>query len=138
MGDARHHLGRRAEDAAATWLERHGWTVLARRHRVPATGEIDVVALDPAGCLVALEVRARRSGRTGAAAGSIDARRAARLERTLAAFARDAAVPHAGLRVDLVAAEPLAVDGGEWWRMERVPGIGDAGWPIRRTPARGA
>ncbi len=36
-------FGRRGEDAAAAWLERRGWTVLARRVKTKA-GEIDLIA----------------------------------------------------------------------------------------------
>ena len=50
-----------------------GWHVLARRWRVPE-GELDLVALDPAGTLVAVEVRARRTARAGAAAETVEPR----------------------------------------------------------------
>lgn len=36
-------VGRRGEDYAAAWLERRGWTTLARRVRT-AAGEVDLVA----------------------------------------------------------------------------------------------
>jgi putative endonuclease len=120
MTDPRHDLGLRAEEAVAVWLSRAGWRVLARRHRSPAGGEVDLVAIDPAGCLVAVEVRARRSPRTGPAAASVDRRRVQRLERTLVEFARSKAPAHIGLRVDLVTVEP----GGGTWRLRRVPAIG--------------
>ena len=35
--------GRRAETIAAWWLRLHGWSILARRARVPG-GEVDLVA----------------------------------------------------------------------------------------------
>ena len=35
--------GRRAEIMAAWWLRLHGWSILARRARVPG-GEVDLVA----------------------------------------------------------------------------------------------
>lgn len=120
MTDPRHDLGRRAEDAVATWLAATGWTVLARRCRSREGGEVDLVALDPDGILVAVEVRARRSTRTGSAATSVDPRRVLRLERTLLSFARSRATTHVGLRVDLVTVEPEA---GRW-RLRRLPAIG--------------
>lgn len=122
MADPRHLLGRAAEEATAAWLMRCGWRILERRHRSPAGGEVDLLALDPAGVLVALEVRARRARRAGPAAESVDGRRVRRLERTLASYAASAKLIHAGLRIDLVTAEPV-VGRGEW-RLHRMPGIG--------------
>jgi putative endonuclease len=124
MSDPRHLLGVAAEEAVATWLSSHGWTMLARRRRTAAGGEVDLVALDPADVLVAVEVRARRTTRAGSAAGSVDPRRVARLRRSLAAIAGEAGAPsHIGLRVDLVTAEPLR-EQAEQWRLARIPGIG--------------
>lgn len=107
----------------AAWLERAGWQILARRHRSMHGGEVDLIAQDPQGTLVAIEVRARRSARTGAAATTIDERRVARLGRTLAAYAGEASVAHRGLRVDLVTLEPVATERRRW-RLRRTPGIG--------------
>ena len=123
MGDPRHLLGLAAEDAAARWLEGCGWRVFARRCRSPDGGEVDLVALDPDGVLVAVEVRARRSSRAGAAALSVDARRVARLRRTLASIGAASGTPHRALRVDLVTAEPVHGASGAW-RLARIPGVG--------------
>jgi putative endonuclease len=123
MGDPRHLLGLAAENAAARWLDACGWRVLARRCRSPDGGEVDLVALDPDGALVAIEVRARRTSRAGAAGLSVDGRRVARLRRTLATIGAVSGTPHRALRVDLVTAEP--VDGGAGaWRLVRIPGVG--------------
>ena len=97
-------------------------SVLERRARAPGGGEIDLVAVDRDDVLVAVEVRARRSGRTGAPAATVDGRRIARLRRTLASIGRASAVPHRGMRVDLVAAEPIPGPAGRW-RLQRFPGI---------------
>jgi putative endonuclease len=126
VADARHVLGVRAEEAVAEWLSRHGWIVLARRHRSKAGGEVDLIVLDTAGILVAVEVRARRSGRSGAPSATIDRRRIARLERTLTAFASTTSVSHRGLRVDLVAVEPSPDATQGAWRLSRTAGVG--GW----------
>jgi putative endonuclease len=123
MGDPRHHLGFACEDAAAAWLARAGWRILARRQRSPAGGEVDLVAIDPAGILVAVEVRGRRSARAGSAVESVDERRIGRLRRTLASFARSSHEPSRGLRVDLVAVAPVPGAPGRW-RLTRVPGVG--------------
>ena len=122
MGDPRHALGIAAEEAAAAWLTAAGWRVIRRRARAPGGGEVDLVLVDPRGTLVAIEVRARRSARTGTAATSVDGRRVARLGRTLAAVATGSREPYVGLRIDLVTAEPEGVQGR--WRLTRTPGIG--------------
>lgn len=123
MSDPRHALGRAAEEAVAGWLSRTGWTVLDQRVRAGAGGEVDLLALDPAGTLVAVEVRARRTDRTGAAAVTVDHRRIRRLEATLVAYATSSGPPHHGLRVDLVSVEPCVAP-ARGWRLRRIPGIG--------------
>jgi putative endonuclease len=123
MGDPRHDLGRSSEDTVAAWLERAGWRVLERRRRSVTGGEVDLVALDPDGVLVAIEVRARRTARAGSALESIDGRRVDRLRRTLVEVARVRRERSSGLRVDLVAVEPSGA-GDRLWRLRRVPGVG--------------
>ena len=120
MGDPRHESGLAAEQAVADWLAAHRWRVLARRYR-SAQGEIDLVALDPDGWLVGVEVRLRRSGRTGAAAASVSARHVRRVEASLAGFARGTQLDHAGLRVDLVTVEPGKEP--QTWRLTRIPAV---------------
>jgi putative endonuclease len=122
MADRRHLLGQAAEDAVASWLERCGWHILARRHRSASGGEVDLIALDSSDIFVAVEVRARRSVRAGSAATSLDAGRVSRLGRTLAAFANASEVRHRGMRIDLVTAEPAGQNGE--WRLRRLAGIG--------------
>lgn len=124
MGDPRHDLGRQAETAVAAWLEAAGWLILARRHRSARGGEVDLIALDTHDILVAVEVRARRSARAGSAALSVDSRRVARLERTLASSAATHGVRHTGLRVDLVTLEPIPGHTSGRWQIRRYPGIG--------------
>lgn len=136
MGDPRHALGHDAESAAAGWLSRHGWQILAVRHRAPGQGEIDLVCLDPARRLVAVEVRARRTARTGSPAESIDERRLARLARALAAFAARGGIAHAGLGVDLVTVEPVLQAVGRW-RLRRLPLLDAAPGGTRLRARRG-
>lgn len=120
MGDPRHQRGLAAEQAVADWLAAHRWQVLARRYRSDA-GEIDLVALDPDGWLVGVEVRLRRSGRAGAAAETVNARHVRRVEASLATFARGTQLDHAGLRIDLVTVEPGTER--ETWRLTRIPAV---------------
>ena len=105
----------------ARWLTDAGWRVVERRARSSTGGEVDIVAVDPHDTLVAIEVRARRSVRAGAAATTVDARKVARLRRTLATIGSGGAHAHHGLRVDLVTAEP--VNERTAWHLVRVPGI---------------
>ncbi|MDQ3690466.1 MAG: YraN family protein [Chloroflexota bacterium] len=123
MGDARHDLGIAAEQAVAKWLVGAGWRILARRLRSAAGGEVDLIALDPTMVLVAIEVRARRSGRAGTGAETIDGRRTARIGRTLAAFSAASGHVHRGLRVDLVMVAPMP-ESVTAWRLRRIPDIG--------------
>ena len=123
MADPRHSFGSQAEDLVASWLVASGWRVLARRYRSPGGGEVDLVALDPRGTLVGLEVRARRSARAGPPEDTVDARHAARIGRSLAAFGASGVARHVGLRVDLVAVdrEPGAP---VRYRLRRFPAVG--------------
>jgi putative endonuclease len=123
MPDPRHQLGRDAEAAVADWLISQGWRVIARRVRSTAGSEVDLVALDPAGTLVGVEIRARRTGRAGTGAESVDARKTARMGRTLVAVAAGGTTQHRGLRLDLVT---ITQDPGapRWWRLRRAPDIG--------------
>jgi len=126
MGDPRHALGIAAEQAVGDWLEASGWRVLGRRVRASGGGEVDIVALDPNGVLVGLEVRARRTVRAGTGTESMTAERAGRTGRTVAAFAAASKVHHRGLRLDLVSVMPEPGRRAGQWRLRRVPNIG--GW----------
>jgi putative endonuclease len=112
--DPRHVLGERAEAVAAAWLQARGWTILARRWRCP-DGELDLVARDLDGVLVAIEVKVRQTARAGDPLESVDRHRLRRLRTALGRFRSE--VPGAageGFRVDLVALRP----GGEGrWRL---------------------
>jgi len=122
VADPRHLLGISAEDATAAWLQASGWTLLARRYRSAAGSEVDLVLLDTDRILVGVEVRARTSHRAGAPEETVDPRRAARIARSVVAFAVEAGVRHVGLRVDLVAVTP-APAGGRRLMLRRVPDI---------------
>ena len=57
-------LGERGEQAAAKCLERKGYKILERNWRC-RYGEADIIALDPNGTVVFVEVKTRRSRNTG-------------------------------------------------------------------------
>src|SRR5437870_13688637 len=118
MADPRHDLGQRAESIVAERLRAMGWRILARRWKV-SEGELDLVAVDPLGTLVGVEVRGRRSSRSGSALESVDRRHLARLRAALVRFADSERVVRRDLRVDLVAVDKTA----SGWRIVRHPGI---------------
>ena len=120
MVNPRYAAGLAAEGAVARWLTAAGWQVLEHRWRVPE-GELDLVCHDPAGCLVAVEVRLRTSARAGSAVGSVDARRIGRLQRALVRYARGTELFGSTVRVDLITVTP---DGGGNWRLNRYPDLG--------------
>ncbi|MBI5503783.1 MAG: YraN family protein [Deltaproteobacteria bacterium] len=101
--DARHQLGREAEDAAAEFLRRRGYEILGRNVRT-ARGEIDLVARD-GDTWVFVEVKARRS--TGAAGGleAVDARKQRRLSRLALDFLARGGLGEAPARFDVVAVD---------------------------------
>jgi putative endonuclease len=91
--------GRDGEDRASSFLESHGYRVLARNVRLPG-GEIDAVCLDGQ-TLVIVEVKRRDSRSFGSALGAVDSRKRATLRRIAADYAQIVA-PAAKLRFDVV------------------------------------
>ncbi len=99
-GSSSRDRGRAAEDAAAQWLARQGFTVLARNHST-RRGEVDLVCREGE-TLCFVEVRSRQAGSPGTPAESVSR---AKMRRVVAA-AVDWALRHGGLeqpmRFDLV------------------------------------
>lgn len=123
MTAADQRIGLRAEEATAGWLESSGWRIVARRHRTP-WGELDIVAVDPRGTLVGVEVKLRRHARSGSGPESVDGRRLRRLTAALAGFAARAAWRGRQLRLDLVVLAPGPAE--TRWRLRHYRDIG--GW----------
>jgi putative endonuclease len=100
--------GRAAEDVAAAWLARRGYTVLARNHATPR-GEVDLVCREGE-VLCFVEVRSRSSGAWGSPEETVTRRKALRV----VAAATDWALRHGGLeqpmRFDVVAVRTGAGD----------------------------
>ncbi len=115
-------IGAAAEEAAAAYLQRMGWTVLARNLQF-GQDEVDIVAQEPGDVLmtVVVEVRSRTGVRFGTALESVDGRKVARLYRAAMTLRRRGhpAVPRAltatsDWRVDLLALQRT----GRGWVVE--------------------
>ncbi len=76
-------LGSLGESLARTALEQQGYAIVATQYRTRA-GEIDIVARD-GGCLVFVEVKARRSSERGSPAEAVTPQK----QRRIIAMARD-------------------------------------------------
>ena len=94
-------LGRRGEDAAAKYLRRLGYVIVARGHK-GAIGEIDLVAVDQR-IVVFVEVKTRTSHDAGHPADAVDDAKQRRLTRlALSYLKRHDLLEHAA-RFDVVA-----------------------------------
>lgn len=110
--------GAHFEKLSAALLERHGYRILARRYRC-RRGEIDLVA-SGAGCLVFVEVRARRSRRYGGAAASVGRGKQMRLWHCAALFrSRNPQWHHLPCRFDVIAWE---TNGGDRCEAQWITG----------------
>jgi putative endonuclease len=77
--NARQQFGRAAEEAAARYLVRDGWTLLGRNVRI-GRGELDLIARR-GGVLAFVEVKARRSAAYGTPEDAVDARKRRKVAR---------------------------------------------------------
>jgi putative endonuclease len=73
----RRWFGSRSERAAARFLKRLGYSIVARNYSCPS-GELDIVAVDGQ-CVVFVEVRSTEREDTARATASVDAAKQARL-----------------------------------------------------------
>ncbi len=104
-------LGAWGEELAAEHLASQGWQVLERNWRPepaanrhsPLRGELDIIALDPAGTLVVVEVKTRSSQRYGPPAAAVGATKLRQLRLLAVAWARSHDTSAYGpLRLDVV------------------------------------
>ena len=98
-------VGRRGEDYAAAWLERRGWTVLARRVRTKA-GEVDLVARRE-GLVAFVEVKVRATA--AELDHAIDEHRLARVAAAAELLMERFAEPGEDIRVDVLLLAPGAL-----------------------------
>ena len=102
MPDLRKQLGDFGEQAAAAYLIKRGYTLLARKWRCPS-GEIDLLMRDGA-TLVFVEVRTRRGDRLGMAEESVGRIKQAKLIALAYTYLEAAGTPEdAAWRIDVVA-----------------------------------
>jgi putative endonuclease len=102
MPDLRKHLGDFGEQAAAAYLIKRGYTLLARKWRCP-TGEIDLLMRDGA-TLVFVEVRTRRGDRLGVAEESVGRAKQAKLIALAYTYLEASGTPeNVAWRIDVVA-----------------------------------
>ncbi|MDR1648888.1 MAG: YraN family protein [Synergistaceae bacterium] len=122
-GPSRHlQLGRRAEDLAADYVRRLGWTILTRNFSCKL-GELDIVALDEGGKeLVVVEVRYRTFGDMQSPADSVGPKKLRALVGAGRVWveSRNWTGPW---RIDLVGITASPRDPEERWRLEHIPDI---------------
>jgi putative endonuclease len=104
--DRRRDLGRRGEEAAVRWYVRAGYDVVARNWRC-SEGEIDVIAIDPGGSIVAIcEVKTRSSTAYGSPQEAVTVAKQRRLRRLAARWLsqqRTDGAPMRSVRFDVAA-----------------------------------
>ncbi|WP_345216013.1 YraN family protein [Georgenia halophila] len=100
---AKDAVGRYGENVVAQQLAARGWEVLDRNWRC-RHGELDIVAREPGGALVFVEVKTRRGTAYGHPAEAVTRAKLTRLRRLAAAWLAEHAGVHAEtIRIDVVA-----------------------------------
>jgi putative endonuclease len=94
-------LGDRGEDAAAKFLKRQGFHILARSLDSPL-GELDIVAVDGR-TVVFVEVKTRRSHDAGLPSEAIDRRKEQRMTQAALAYLKSNRLLSYSARFDVVA-----------------------------------
>lgn len=94
-------LGQRGEDAAARYLRRQGYRILARGVD-SRLGELDIIAVDDR-TIVFVEVKTRSSSDAGHPIDSIDQLKQQRMTRSALAYLKAHGLLHSAARFDVVA-----------------------------------
>ena len=101
--------GDSGEDAAASFLVRKGYTIVARNFRCK-TGELDIVAADKSGVIAFVEVKSRKSTDFGLPCQAVNQKKQRRLIHTAQYFLlKNPQLRHLQPRMDII--EILKVDG---------------------------
>ncbi len=94
--------GRRGEDLAHRFLQRRGFTIVARNYRTRAgSGEVDLIGWDR-DTLVFVEVKSRHSVEFGAPERAIGQEKERRMMRAAGDFVRHSGIPWDRVRFDTV------------------------------------
>jgi putative endonuclease len=115
-------LGRRGEEAAARYLCRRGYKILARGDR-SRPGELDLVAAQGR-TIVFVEVKTRRSQQAGHPAEAVDADKQRRLTRLAVTWLKRHGLLERAARFDVIAVTWPALGGRP--RIEHFPNAFDA------------
>ncbi len=102
MPSTKQMQGTWAEEYAAQYLERLGWKIVARQFRT-RLGEIDIIAKDPKGIWVFIEVKARRSHTYGTPEQAVTPYKIRKITRTLYAYLRTLGTKNIRYRIDVIA-----------------------------------
>ncbi len=102
MPSSKQAQGTWAEEYVAEYLMRLGWEIMARQFRT-RMGEIDVIAKDPQGTWVFIEVKARRSHKYGLPEEAVTAHKIQKITRALEVYLCGLKVAKIRYRIDVVA-----------------------------------
>lgn len=108
IGKRNAELGRRGEDAAARFLDRRGYEIVARNWTC-AAGEADIVARDGE-TVVFVEVKTRSSCEKGMPSEAVDAAKRDRYERIAALYLQGYDAVDVPIRFDIVSIVAIAPD----------------------------
>jgi len=115
---AKDAVGKHGERVVARRLEALGWEVLDLNWRC-ALGELDIVAAE-GGCLVAVEVKTRRTSTFGSPLEAVTPAKVARLRKLLAAWLGAQSRSFEAIRVDVVGVTLPAAGAAQ---LEHVQGV---------------
>lgn len=108
MTEERKRLGERGEDAAASYLERCGMTIVDRNWRTKS-GEVDLIALDGE-CLVLVEVKTRKTVAKGTPDAAVTPGKQRRYRRLAEAYLQHAGLSETRVRFDVISILVIAED----------------------------
>jgi putative endonuclease len=97
----RHAIGRLGEDAAWAHLQALGYRLLARNWRF-GRNEIDIIAEEPSGIIVFVEVKAGRGEGAGSPGERVDGRKRLRVQRVAERYAQKNGLLDREMRFDAI------------------------------------